>query len=73
MLLFFDPTEYRYKEDGNATPRSPMKTLILDFIRLDESHTGEYLASKLIKCLEYFNITNKVCVTLSPCPFTPCF
>ena len=38
-----------------------MKTLILDFIRLDQSHTGEYLASKLIDCLEYFSITHKVC------------
>ena len=48
-----------------------MKTLILDFIRLDESHTGEYLVSKLIKCLEYFDLTNKVRATLSRCPFSP--
>ena len=39
-----------------------MKALVLDFIRLDQSHTGEYLASKLTDCLQEFNIMNKVCV-----------
>ena len=43
-----------------------MKTIILDFIRLDESHTGEYLASKLIDCLKDFDITEKA----SLCIFT---
>ena len=37
-----------------------MKTLILDFIRLEESHTGVYLAQKLFDCLRDFNIIDKV-------------
>ena len=44
-----------------------MKALILDFIRLDESHTGEYLASKLSDCLQAFNIKEKVYVYSLTC------
>ena len=47
-------------EEGKAVVKSPMKTVILDFIRLEESHTAKYLASKVIDCLNEFGIADKV-------------
>ncbi|OJT02144.1 Zinc finger BED domain-containing protein RICESLEEPER 1 [Trametes pubescens] len=34
--------------------------IILDFVRLTSSHTGKYLAEKLIECLKEFGIEEKV-------------
>lgn len=38
-----------------------MKSIILDFIRLTEAHTGEYLAEQLHKCLKQFGLEERVC------------
>ncbi|KIJ42622.1 hypothetical protein M422DRAFT_147370, partial [Sphaerobolus stellatus SS14] len=37
-----------------------IRSFILDFIRLLEGHTGEYLAEKLAECLNDYGLSNKV-------------
>lgn len=63
VVFFLDP-EYvvtEAKEGEDTEPRRPpIKTLILDFVKLTKAHTGEYLAEELFKCLQRYGIELKV-------------
>ncbi|OJT02154.1 Zinc finger BED domain-containing protein RICESLEEPER 2 [Trametes pubescens] len=53
ILAFLGITAHWHK-DGKV------RHIILDFVRLTSSHTGQYLAQKLIECLRAFGIHEKV-------------
>ena len=70
VAVFLDPKDMAAQVDGESgILKYPIKTIILDFIKLTKSHTGEYLAEKLLACLKFFGIELKVCLRrLHPAP-----
>ena len=62
VLLYMDPSA-SYSEEESGTKKTPMKSLVLDFVKLSKAHTGEYLADKLAECLKRFEIDLKVRTT----------
>ena len=61
VAIFLDPKETAAgADDGTGVLKYPIKTIILDFITLFKAHTGEYLAGRLLECLDFFGITLKV-------------
>lgn len=63
VAVFLDPKDAAIgATDNSGVLKYPIKTIILDFIKLSKSHTGEYLAEKLLACLKSFGIDLKVCV-----------
>jgi hypothetical protein len=61
VLLYNDTSDAVYDANG-VVAKSPMKALILDFIKLNNRHTGENMARKLVKCLKEFGIVKKVSI-----------
>jgi len=37
-----------------------IETILLDFIRLTERHTGAYMADKIYEMLEFYGLRNRV-------------
>ena len=64
VLLYLDPQALTAQDTGASSKvkKAPIKSLILDFIKLSKAHTGEYLATKLNECLKAYNIRHKVCI-----------
>jgi hypothetical protein len=42
-------------------PNQKLQSMPLDFIKLSQSHTGEYLAEMVQLVVEKFGVQNKVC------------
>lgn len=72
VLLYLDHQALTQRQDATAASHgktapvktAPIKSLVLDFVKLTKAHTGDYLAATLWKCLEEFGIDRKVCPVL---------
>ena len=67
VLLYLDPQAITEPQDASHRSRirkAPMKSLVLDFVKLNKAHTGEYLADKLCECLKRYEIELKVSAVL---------
>jgi hypothetical protein len=68
VALFLSTDEVQNVQDAvnaqkvprNRVERAPITSLILDFVKLEKAHTGEYLAEQVYKVLKDFGIELKV-------------
>jgi hypothetical protein len=69
VVLFLTPNEVHnvqdvvklQKDTSGQVKRAPITSLILDFVKLEKAHTGEYLAEQVYNVLKEFGIELKVC------------
>jgi hypothetical protein len=54
---------YQLADDDSGNPK--LEAVPIDFIRLAQSHTGDYLAQKLVLVVEKFEIQHKVHLFIS--------